>query len=555
MNQHIKYLLFALAFVIVGLWIGLRLRGTSRISSDSRFEIPSNRNIDQIKKLQDVVEFVSRNYVEDVDQTELVDKAIKGIMEELDPHSYYIPASDNKYIEEQMRGSFEGIGIEFDIVDDTIYVEAPVPGSPSDKLGIKSGDKIIQVEGENVAGINITNELVLKYLKGPRGTKVNVSILRKGIDELLEFNITRDRIPLNSLRFSYMIDQETGYIKVDRFSETTYSEFKKSLDGLMSEGMQNLILDLRGNPGGYMTMAYRMADEFLASGRVIVSTEGRIKESKQTYESTQRLSSFEKGPLIVLIDYGSASASEIVAGAVQDHDRGLIVGVRSFGKGLVQKQEDLADGSAIRLVISEYYTPSGRCIQKPYGESESEYEREILERFRNGEVFDASKVTFPDSLKYTTESGRTVYGGGGIFPDVFVPNDTTFESKYLTKLRSQDVFRDFASHYVDDHPALITMYPRNEDFVQDFDIQDTMIDQFLDYAQSHDIPFDKEEFGISENLIRNYIKAFIGRRLYNDEGFFPVLHQMDMVLQKALTLIPSAAELEKSGSLEFIAKE
>jgi len=555
MNQHLKYLLFALAFVVVGLWIGLRLSGRSGIGSASSTFEDGTRNIDQIKKLQEVVDFVSRNYVEDVDQPELVDKAIKGIMDELDPHSYYIPASENKLIEEQMGGSFEGIGIEFDIVDDTIYVEAPVPNSPSDKLGIKSGDKIILVDGKNVAGINITNKMVMDYLKGPKGTQVQVSILRKGIDELLEFEITRERIPLNSVSFSYLIDDETGYIKVDRFSETTYKEFKVHMETLISEGMQNLILDLRGNPGGYMTMAYRMADEFLEKGKLIVSTEGRIKESKQSYEATDRLSAFEKGPLIILIDYGSASASEIVAGAVQDHDRGLIVGVRSFGKGLVQIQEDLADGSAIRLVISEYHTPSGRCIQKPYGESTSDYEHEILERFQSGEVFDASKVTFPDSLKYKTESGRTVYGGGGIFPDVFVPNDTSYESKYLAKLRSKDIFRDFAAHYVDDHPTLIKMYPDHHTFKQDFDVSLNIESDFIEYAVDHGIPRDDEGFEASAKLIRNYIKAFVGRRLYNDEGFFPVIHEMDRVLQEAISLVPAAKELEKSGSLEFIAKE
>jgi len=541
---------------MLALWIGLRISGLSGggFNHNSNEEIAS-RNVDQIKKLQTIVEFVNRNYVEDIETKEIVDRAIQGIMEELDPHSYYIPAADNKVIEEQMEGSFEGIGIEFDIVDDTIYVEAPIPGTPSDELGIKAGDKIIRVEGESVAGIDITYDMVMKYLKGPRGTKVNVTILRQGVDEYLEFEIVRDKIPLNSISFSYKIDEQTGYIKIDRFSETTYKEFSTHLNALLDQGMENLILDLRGNPGGYMSMANKIADDFLDDGQVIVSTEGRIYESKQQYRATDKLDAFEKGPLIVLIDYGSASASEIVAGAVQDHDRGLIMGVRSFGKGLVQIQENLADGSAVRLVISKYYTPSGRCIQKPYDEGSSAYEHEILDRFQSGEVFDASKIEFPDSLIYKTNAGRTVYGGGGIFPDIFVPNDTTYDSKYLMQLRAKDVFRDFAAHYVDQHAGLLKAYSDAQSFRSEFNISNNILDSFVDYAQAHGVSLKSSEFAISQPVIKNNLKAFIGRRLYNDEGFYPVIHQMDQLLQRAIKMIPVASELEKTGTPEFIAKE
>ena len=556
MNQYVKFFLFALSFVVVGLWIGIKIQGKRSWDLQQLGERNLlNSSAHQMKKLQDVFELIERNYVEDVDQEVLIESAIQGVMEELDPHTFYIPAEERVVIGEQMEGSFEGIGVEFDILEDTIYIEAPIPGTPSEKLGIQSGDRIIEVDGENIAGIGITNEDVIKALKGPRGSKVMVSIMRKGIPDLLEFVITRDQIPLNSIRFSYMVDDYTGFIKVDRFSETTYREFKAHLTSLIDAGMQNLVLDLRGNPGGYMTVAYQMADELLEKGKLIVSTKGRIRESQQEYFATEDLSLFEQGPIIVLQDYNSASASEIVAGAIQDHDRGLIIGIRSFGKGLVQIQEDLNDGSAIRLVISEYYTPSGRCIQKPYSEGSSAYEHEIVERFQSGEIFDASKVEFPDSLKYQTESGRTVYGGGGIFPDVFVPNDTSQNSTYLLQLRSRDVFRDFSAYYTEQHPALKSLYNTPQKFIREFKLSQDIVTDFLDFAENHGVPFDSEGYELSEIPVQTTLKAFIGRKLHNDEGFFPILHEMDHVFQEALRMIPTAAELERSGSMELMANE
>lgn len=557
MNQYVKFFLFALSFVVVGLWIGIKIQGGRKWNFSRMGERKGliSSPAQKMKKLQDVFELIDRNYVKDVDQEALVESAIQGVMEELDPHTFYIPAVERKVIGEQMEGSFEGIGVEFDILEDTVYIEAPIPGTPSDKLGIKSGDRIIKVDGENIAGIGINNEKVIKTLKGPRGSKVVVSILRRGVSELLDFEITRDQIPLNSIRFAYMVDDHTGYVKVDRFAETTYKEFKMHLETLIEEGMQNLVLDLRGNPGGYMTVAYQMADELLENGKLIVSTKGRIPESRQEYFATDDLALFEQGPVIVLQDYNSASASEIVAGALQDHDRGLIIGIRSFGKGLVQIQEDLDDGSAIRLVISEYYTPSGRCIQKPYTEGSSAYEHEIVERFQSGEVFDASKVEFPDSLMYATGSGRTVYGGGGIFPDIFVPNDTSQESTYLFRLRSKDIFRDFAAYYVENHSALGLLYDEPRAFIEEFELTQDVVKNFIDFAEEHGVPFDPEGYELSEIPVQTTLKAYIGRRLHNDAGFFPILHEMDHVFQEALRMIPTAAELERSGSMEFMANE
>lgn len=542
MNKFIKYSLFGFAFVIVGLLAGFKIK--DNVPGATMANIDSG-----LKKLQQTLLFIENNYVEEPDHNKLIDDAIKGLLEGLDPHSFYIPASEMKQMAEQMEGSFEGIGIQFNVVEDTIYVETPISGGPSEKLGIMAGDRIIKVDGENVAGTGITNTEVMRFLKGPKGSEVKVSILRRGYKELLDFDIVRDKIPLNSVDYSYLINENTGYIRVTRFAETTFTEFKSALRDLTMKGMENLVLDLRGNPGGYMTMAYKMADEFLSSGKLIVSTDGRIRQSKQEYRSNSSAGLFEKGPLVVLLDYGSASASEIVSGAVQDHDRGLIVGVRSFGKGLVQIQEEFDDGSAIRIVISKYYTPSGRCIQKPYDKSSDDYEHEIAERFESGEIFDESKIQFPDSLKYKTMSGRTVYGGGGIYPDVFVADDTTGNSKYFTDLRIKDMFRKFSFEYVDNRPQLTNKYPTPEKFVADFKVSPQLVKQFSAFAAEKEVPFVEEDYQRSKAYIDNRIKAYIGRRMYNDAAFFPVIHELDNVIQQALELMPVAEELEKTGKL------
>lgn len=540
MNKMIKYFLFGFAFVLFGLLVGFKIKdslpGSTMASIDSG-----------LKKLEQTFLFIENNYVEEPDHDKLVDDAIKGLLEGLDPHSFYIPTKEMTQMQEQMDGSFDGIGIQFNILEDTIYVETPLSGGPSEKLGIAAGDRIIKVDDEVVAGIGITNTDVMRYLKGPKGSKVKVSILRRGFKKLLDFNITRDKIPINSVDYSYMLDSETGYIPVTRFAETTYNEFKEQLLQLKSEGMKNLVLDLRRNPGGYMTMAYRMADEFLSAGKLIVSTEGRISQSKQEYHSTSSIGSFEEGALVILIDYGSASASEIVSGAIQDHDRGLIVGVRSFGKGLVQIQKEFDDKSAIRIVISKYYTPSGRCIQKPYDKSSDEYEKEIAERFASGEIFDESKITFPDSLKYKTAAGRTVYGGGGIYPDVFVADDTLGGSKYFTDIRINDLFRTFSFDYVDHRPAFQKRYASADAFIRDFKVTPELVKKFTDYGESKGVKYVAKDYETSKRYIDNRIKAYIGRKLFNDAGFYPVLHETDNVLKEAVKQIPVAETLATTG--------
>ena len=542
MNKFIKYFLFGLAFIALGLLVGFKIN--DRQSTEGVISLT-----DGFEKLRQAIYFIEKNYVKEPDNDKVIDSAIEGILEGLDPHSFYIPSSEMKQMEEQMSGSFDGIGIEFSILEDTIYVVSPLAGGPSEKLGIMAGDRIVKVDGELVAGTNISNTDVMKYLKGPKGTTVEVAILRRGVDELIDFSIVRDKIPIHSVAYSYMINDEVGYIQVTRFSETTYDEFNEHLDKLVDDGMKSLVLDLRGNPGGYMTMAYKMADEFLSAGKLIVSTDGRIPESKQKYLSTASIGSFEKGGLVTLIDYGSASASEIVSGAVQDHDRGLIVGVRSFGKGLVQIQKKFKDGSAIRVVISEYFTPSGRCIQKPYDKTSEEYEQEILNRFESGEIYDESKINVPDSLIYKTAAGRTVYGGGGIYPDVFAAADTTGGSKYFTDLITKDLFRGFAYSYADAHASIEKTYPDSRSFVDKFKVTSAMVEDFKTYADEHGVPFKAADFERSERYIVNRIKAYIGRKLYQDDGFFPVYHQLDQVLQKAIELVPVATKLERSGKV------
>lgn len=540
MNRLIKYFIFSFSFVVVGLLVGFKIKdnfsGKSAVSIDN-----------SLRKLERVLSYIEENHIKKTDHQKLVDDAIKGMINGLGPHSHYFSAKEMQAIQEEMTGGFDGIGIGFDIVDDTIYVESSLPGGPSEKLGIMAGDRIVTVNDEVIAGIGITNADVYRYLKGKRGSKVKVGIFRRGHKELIDFNITRDRIPTFSVRHSYLLTPETGYIKVDRFANTTYREFKDHLKNLREKGMQNLILDLRGNPGGYFMESYKMADEFLASGKMIVSTAGRIAATRQEYKATSALRSFEKGPLIILIDYNSASASEIVSGAVQDHDRGLIVGVRSFGKGLVQDQEELEDGSAIRIVISEYYTPSGRSIQKPYDKTSEEYDKELANRIESGEIFDESKISYPDSLKYKTASGRTVYGGGGIYPDIFVAADTTGGSEYLFQLRMNDIFREFAFNYVDTRPNISEKYPNAESFVAEFSVDQDIVKNFQNFASDKGVAFDEKGFQTSQVIIENYIKAFIGSRMYSDDAFFPVFHQLDNVVQEAVRLVPKAKELEATG--------
>ncbi|MEM7035760.1 MAG: S41 family peptidase [Bacteroidota bacterium] len=544
MQQNIKYGLFAAILVMVGMLAGFQLQTSVPVTK--RQEISSG-----FQKIQEAIWFIERNYVDETDTKAMVDDAIKGMLEGLDPHSFYIPAKEMKEMEEEMQGSFEGIGIEFNLLEDTIYVVAALSGGPSEAAGLQAGDRIVEIEGDNVAGVEVSNADVMKKLRGEKGSKVLVGVKRRGHEDLLPFTIIRDKIPLYSVDFSYMIDAQTGYLKISRFASTTHDEFRDHMKKLLKGGMKNLVLDLRGNPGGYMQMAEKIADEFLSEDKLVVYTDGRVSDSKSRYKATDYLNLFENGPLVILLNYGSASASEIVAGAVQDWDRGLIVGVRSFGKGLVQTQKEFPDGSAMRIVISEYYTPSGRCIQKPFQMSSKQYDKELLDRFESGEIYDASKIDLPDSLKFKINAGRTVYGGGGILPDVFVARDTSFDSDYITDLITANVFRQFSFAYGDAHPEAATKYPDAETFNRNFKVDEALMKEFLDFASTKKVDFDEPGFEVSKNHLKIYIKAFVGRRLYSDDAFYPTYHKADNVLQRAVDLMPQAKELKKKGSFSL----
>ncbi len=532
--RSLKYSLIATLLLTAGVIVGFQLRET--IDAPPQYANP-------MEKFKEVFDFVIYNYFKPIEKSDLVDKAIIGMLNELDPHSFYIPAKEMKEIQIQMQGSFEGIGIEFAIVDDTLLVVAPLSGGPSEAVGLKAGDRIVEVDGKNIAGIGITNNDVFKLLRGPKGTKVTIKVKRPGVKELLEFTIIRDKIPVYSVDYSYMINDSIGYIKITRFAETTFREFMQHLRKLKTQGLKHLILDLRSNPGGYLRMAEQISDVFLSEGKMIVYTKGRIPESNQEYFATPFISGFEHGGLVILIDEGSASASEIVSGAVQDWDRGLIVGRRSFGKGLVQHQKILRDGSAIRIVIARYYTPSGRCIQKPFDKSTKAYEREIWERFQRGEVYDSSKIQIPDSLKFKTKGGRIVYGGGGIIPDVFVPRDTSGTSPYLTKLFVKGIFREFAIKYAERHPEIKNQYQNGFKFAKQFQVDDKLLKELTAFAEKKGVQFNKKDFEHSKKYIAINAKAMIGRQFFREEGFYPVIHQIDNELQKAIEVMPKAIDL------------
>jgi carboxyl-terminal processing protease len=531
-------LLLALA-ISAGIWIGATFAEPQGSQNDLRAAL---------YKLQEIMTYINRDYVDSVDTNELVEFGITKMLEKLDPHSSYIPARDASLAQSQLEGEFDGIGVEFGIIRDTIYVVAPLTGGPSEALGIQSGDQIIKVDGKNVAGIGITNRDVFDYLRGPRGSKVVVDIKRKNNPQLLTYEITRDKIPQYSINASYMVSSEVGYIKVTRFAATTYDEFRKSITELQAKGMKKLILDLQGNPGGYMGAAIYMADEMIGGRDLIVSQEGKVSQySQKAYASKPGL--FEQGSVIVLINEGSASASEILAGAIQDNDRGLIVGRRSFGKGLVQMPIDLSDGAELRLTIARYFTPSGRSIQKPYDSDYEAYERDWLTRYEHGEFFSADSIKFNDSLKFETKKGRTVYGGGGIMPDYFVPLDTSMNSAYVNKLFSTDSSREFILDYANKNKGNFTKVSLDE-YYRNFKVSDAMLQELVAYGKKNQVEFDAKDFSRSKEYLRILIKAHLGRQLYDDNAFYKVINDINEVYQQAINLFGEADKIAMATSLK-----
>lgn len=497
--------------------------------------------ISSLVKFKEILTYVERDYVDEVDAEKLVSEAITEMLEKLDPHSVYIPAKDRELTNSQLEGEFDGIGIEFNIIKDTIYVISPLEGGPSEAVGLLSGDKILEVDGEGVAGIGITNRDVFDLLRGPKGTEVEVGIKRRSEEEVLRFNIIRDKIPQHSVPASYMIRDEIGYIKVSRFAATTYTEFYTALTDLQDQGMKKLILDLQNNPGGYMDRAIKMADEFLSGNKMIVYTDGK----QDRYDSEARAKNngvFEEGALIILINEGSASASEIVSGAIQDNDRGLIVGRRSFGKGLVQNQIPLSDGSELRLTISRYYIPSGRSIQRPYEGKSLEYYEDYLTRRTNGELFHKDSIKFNDSLAYTTSKGRVVYGGGGIIPDHFVPIDTSMNSMYLRKILYNSVYREYPLLYYQKNKKKLKKMDY-QDYFDNFEVSNEMLQDFAQMAKGNGIDLDQEGLESSKDLLKIYMKAEIAKLVWDSKGFYPIFNQQNEILQAALGLFDEAESL------------
>jgi carboxyl-terminal processing protease len=493
-----------------------------------------------VQKFREVLTQIKDEYVDTINTNSLVDEAIEHMLHKLDPHSAFIPASDRIAANEDLKGNFDGIGIEFNIFNDTIVVVSALSGGPSEAVGIKSGDKIIRVDDKPLAGTSITTNDVMKALKGPKGTEVKVTLLRR--DKELDYTIVRDKIPNHSVDVAYMVSPDIGYIKVNRFSATTYDEFQAGLKTLKDKGMKKLILDLQGNPGGYMNIAIEMADEFLSNGQRIVSQKGKERKYHQEASATTR-GEFEKGDLIVLVNEGSASASEILAGALQDNDRALIVGRRSFGKGLVQSPFDLTDGSELRLTISRYYTPSGRSIQKPY-EDDDEYAMDIVSRYNHGEFFHADSIKFNDSLKYITANGRTVYGGGGIMPDYFVPLDTTLNSHYLNELHTNFAIQEYTFNYADAHREALLKSGRDK-FISNFVVSDQMIDDLVKVGLRNKVMPDYKELKVRRDLFKIHVKAQIARKLWGNEGFYPVFNQTNEVFLKAIKLFDQIPQLQR----------
>ncbi len=496
-----------------------------------------------LSKFREVMSLIRDEYVDTTSTDALVDDAIQHMLDKLDPHSSYIPASQRTEANEDLQGNFEGIGIEFSIFHDTLVVVSAVSGGPSEAVGLRSGDRIVKVGDKNIANIGLTNPQVMKLLKGPKGTEVKVEIQRKGIKELLKFSIIRDKIPQQSVDVGYMIEPGIGYIKVNRFSQTTHREFSAKLDTLRKLGMVKLVLDLQGNPGGYMNQAIDLADEFLSAGKTIVFTKGKDSRYNSNAESTSK-GSFEQGDLIVLINEGSASASEILAGALQDNDRALVVGRRSFGKGLVQSPFDLDDGSELRLTISRYYTPSGRSIQKPYEDME-EYSKDIVKRYHHGEFFHADSIKFNDSLKYQTVNGRSVYGGGGVMPDYFVPLDTTQNSRYLNELYVSNTIQEYTLNYAAQHKVALTKM-KYAQFFQSFDVCDQMLQELMQLGVRNKVPADIKDLQKHKSIFQINVKAQIARKIWNNDGFYPIFNESNEILQQALKLFDRIPDLNRT---------
>ncbi|MCB9175045.1 MAG: S41 family peptidase [Flavobacteriales bacterium] len=536
MNKNKTFLYFILptviAFcVVIGVYLGAYL---SQNSVDKTIIFPVNAKLKNSNKLNEILNFIEDMYVDTVNKGELTEISIASILSKLDPHSYYIPAKEFNEMNDPLEGNFQGIGVEFRINNDTVMILSVIANGPSEKVGLEAGDRIIKVGKKTIAGNGITNENVIKLLKGPKGTKVNVSVARKGIKKLIDYTITRDEIPIFSIESPYMIDDEIGFIKINRFAKTTYGEFMSATKKLLKSGMKDLIIDLRGNGGGVMGAATSIADEFLAKDKMIVYTQGKSRNKEAFYATDRGI--LEKTNIIILINENSASASEILAGAVQDNDRGTIIGRRSFGKGLVQEQVMWPDGSALRLTVARYYTPSGRCIQKPYDDGMDNYNMESYNRYLNGELLSADSIHFPDSLKFYTPLGKIVYGGGGIMPDVFVPIDTVGNTNYFYELRYRGILQDFSLQYVDNNrKKLKDQYKNAIEFKKQFRVSNDLFNSLIKFAEKNELPRNLGEIKLSKEIIVRALRASISKDLFGNFGYYVIINDEDNTVQEAIS--------------------
>ncbi len=492
---------------------------------------------EEFLKLRYATYAIDRFYVDSVNRTKLVEDAIVGMLKEMDPHSTYLNPEEVKEANEPLEGNFDGIGVQFNMLNDTLFIVNTIVGGPAEAVGVKAGDRIIAVNDTVIAGVKITNKEIMTKLRGKKGSFVDIEVLRRGTPEPIDFRIRRDEIPIYSIDAAYMADDNTGYIKVNRFAATTYEELKESLEKLRAQGMEDLILDLQGNGGGYLSEAINMANEFLDANQLIVYTEGLSQERQEAYSN--RRGDMKDNKLVVIVDDSSASASEIVSGAIQDLDRGVIVGRRTFGKGLVQRPIPLPDGSMMRLTVARYYTPSGRSIQKPYEGGTDNYQKDLINRYNNGEMTNEDSIHFPDSLRYKTlYNDRTVYGGGGVMPDVFIPLDTTKYSKAHTKLAAFGVINSYVASYFDrNQNRLRKEYSTFEDFKKNFTVSDKMLDNLLARAKKDDLEIDPKSFKEGEDMLKLQIKALIARDLFSMSNYFQIMNDADESYIVALEVI------------------
>ena len=528
--------LFFAGTLIVGMFIGTNLGDRNLLQVKTGTEENPN-------KLVSLIDYIEDHYVDSVDKKKLIDDAIGSILKNLDPHSYYMDPEDLAQAQEQLEGKFEGIGVEFMIYKDSLVVVKTVPGGPSEKAGLKAGDRIVEVEGKAISGKELDSDKAQKLLKGKGGSEVVVAVARRGNEKSLPFTITRGSIPIESISASFMVNDTTGYVKVERFAQTTYDEFYEATKTLENKGCKKLVLDLRGNGGGLLDQATQMIEEFLPKDKTIVYTEGR--HSKKEIIKSSKRGEFIDMEVVVLIDQGSASASEIVAGALQDWDRSTTVGRRSFGKGLVQHEVELPDRSALRLTVARYYTPTGRCIQKPYGDS-IDYAGDFHNRLVNGELTVADSMHYPDSLKFVTPGGRVVYGGGGITPDVFVPLDSTYLNAILGELTYTGIIRQYSFNYIDVKRKEFEKFKDGKDFVKKFQVSDAMVTELLGMAKAQGITVTSANQKKLSAELKNRVKAQLARHLYDDNTMYQVLLESDKDFKKAMEISKGSVKIAQN---------